>query len=188
MAIYTKNGDDGSTERGDGKRIRKSDVRVGAVGAIEEVAAHVGACLQVTDSPANTEIRKALEPTQSELLAIGAMLSGGGGRGDADVSLPESFVQRMEQQIDQACSKLPELTHFILPRGCELACRLHITRTVSRRAERNIVEMEDAGHTVAPIILPYLNRLSDLLFALSREANFNTGVAETLWNPRKTDK
>ncbi len=93
----------------------------------------------------------------------------------------------MERQIDAAWAKLPELEHFILPEGCELACRLHVARTVCHRAERAVVAWADsgAGREVPPEILRYLNRLSDLLFALARLANRKAGMGEETWSGPK---
>jgi cob(I)alamin adenosyltransferase len=184
MAIYTRSGDEGFTERPGAQRVRKSDPWVGAVGAVDELNAHIGVCLQSAGAKEQAPVREALTPLQSELLVVGALLGAAGTDQDPGVSLEDSAVQRMEQQIDDICSKLPPLRHFVLPGGCELACRLHLARTVSQRAERAIVAAADTGCPVPPIILRYLNRLTDLLFALGRLGNSNAGEQESVWNPQ----
>ena len=120
-----------------------------------------------------------------ELLCIGAHLAASGTKTKADVQLGASAVERMEKQIDEATASLPALEHFILPGGCELACLLHVARTVCRRAERCVVAASDAGLAVPAEALRYLNRLSDLLFVLARLANHLAGLDETIWPTRK---
>ena len=101
-------------------------------------------------------------------------------------ALADSAVDRMAGQIDAATAKLGELEHFILPAGCELTCRLHVARTVCRRAERAVVAFAAAGGPVSAVVLRYLNRLGDLLFTLARLANHNAGVAEAPWPPKES--
>ncbi|MCK4623993.1 MAG: ATP:cob(I)alamin adenosyltransferase, partial [Phycisphaerae bacterium] len=98
----------------------------------------------------------------------------------------DDAVARMEKCIDAICGELSELKDFILPGGCELACRLHLARTIARRTERAVVAAlnpTDDGQCSAPVVLRYLNRLSDLLFALARLANHNAGEAESTPKP-----
>ena len=181
MKVHTKAGDEGFTFRPGKQRVRKIDICVEAVGDIDELNAHLGLCLQGTRGAEAAEVREALEPVQRELLTIGALLAAAGTDSRPNVALDESTVQGMEQQIDRLTTRLPELTHFILPGGCELACRLHVARTVCRRAERRVVALADAQTPVPPIIVRYLNRLSDLLFMVARLANHIAGVSDAGW-------
>jgi len=178
MAIYTGKGDDGSTRRLGGGRVRKDDPSIEAVGAIDELNAHLGLCLACGGS-GQAGLSRAIEPVQSELFAIGSALSVGTGQ-PAGEFIGESAVRRLESQIDATASALPELKGFVLPGGCELACRLHVARAVCRRAERAVAAL--AGGGFLPVILPYLNRLGDLLFVLARQANRDAGLGDL---PRK---
>jgi cob(I)alamin adenosyltransferase len=178
MALYTKTGDGGETDRGDAQRVRKSDRRIVALGEVDELNAHVGLCLQGCSAAGDGEIAGMLRPIQGELMALASALAGRAGGAEG---LDESAPARMEGQIDSAWELLPPLEHFVLPYGCELACRLHLARTVCRRAERAIVAHADAGGALPPTMLRYLNRLSDLLFALARLANHHAGVEEQTW-------
>ena len=184
MPIYTRTGDEGFTIRPGGRRVRKSDPCVAAVGAVDELNSHIGLCLQASAAAEQAPVREALEPLPAELLLVGAALAAAGTDQRTGVSVDEAAVRRMEGQIDEIWAKLPALSHFILPVGCELACRLHVARTVCRRAERAAVAAEDSGCRLAEIVLGYLNRLSDLLFALSRLANAGAGVEERVWKPQ----
>jgi len=182
MSIYTKVGDQGDTVRPGGVKARKSDVMIVALGVLDELNSHVGSCLAASRADARLlEISEAISPVQGELLSAGAVLAAQGTGSDPHVHADGAAVARMEKQIDRLWASLPELTHFILPGGCDLACRLHLARTVCRRAERTVVKVVDAGTAVPLSILQYLNRLSDLLFALARWANHQTGTAETPW-------
>jgi len=181
MAIYTRTGDDGYTKRPGDLRIRKSDPRVEATGAIDELIAGLGWCGRAARGRRHAEIRRALGPLQSELFVVGALLAAAGTGLDPDVELPDQAVARMEGQIDAAWPSLPELTHFILPGGCELACRLHTCRTICRRAERSVAAAAEVETRIPAIIFKYMNRLSDLLFTMARLANHNEAVEERTW-------
>jgi cob(I)alamin adenosyltransferase len=181
MASYTKTGDDGTTGRPGGRRVRKSDPLVEANGTVDELNAHLGLCLAQARGDGVEEVREALAPVQSELLTVGALLAAVGADGPAGVSLDAAVVERMERHIDEAAAALPPLASFILPRGTELGCRLHAARSVCRRAERVVVAAADAGADVPPVVLRYLNRLGDLLFALARRANRAGGAEEEPW-------
>ncbi len=183
MSIYTKSGDEGNTYRPGGEKIRKSDALCEAMGSIDELNSHIGLCIQGADAAKQDYIKDALAPLQCELLTVGAIFASAGTGVNPNVRLYETAVERIEKQIDSICGKLPKLTHFILPDGCELACRLQIARTVCRRAERRVVSSKDAGLDVAGELLTYINRLGDLLFALARLANHETGYEDDLWRP-----
>ena len=183
MTIYTRCGDSGTTNWPNDLNLRKSDARIGAVGALDELNAAVGWCIQGCTDETFPDIRRALAALQPDLFATGAMLVATWTQTETASELSDAAVARMEHQIDASWSGLAELKQFVLPGGCELACRLHIARTVCRRAERAIVTASDAGHQVPAAILKYLNRLSDLLFTLARKANHDAGTTQTLWGP-----
>ena len=181
MKIYTKTGDDGSTSLLGGARVRKSDARIECCGAVDELNAAIGWASAV----ATAEQVDVLRQIQSELFIIGAHLSATQGR-DAPATLPaleESAVARLEMQIDTATERLPALRNFILPGGSEPAARLHMARTVCRRAERRIVAFAE-DRPVGPSILTYLNRLADWLFMQARLANHLAKVDDVPWTPR----
>jgi len=184
MKLYTRAGDDGFTTRLGGKRVHKSDITIEALGTVDELNAHLGLCVQSAEAAKQDEIRDALAPLQNELLVIGTLLATGEVNSVPSATLDDSAVRRMERQIDAICAKLPELKQFILQGGCELSCRLHVARTVCRRAERTVVAASEAGTKIPALGLCYLNRLSDLLFTLARLANHNAGAGKTPENRR----
>lgn len=175
MAIYTRNGDDGSSAGADGQRVSKGHPSMRVQGDLDELTAQVGLCLAGAHSPEGRRVAVGLDGVQNELMVIGGMLSGGAGAGE------RLGTDRLEQIIDAAEDELEPSRTFILPGGCELACRLHIARTVCRRAERGAAGWADAGGTIASEVLAYINRLGDVLFALARLANRDAGTAETPW-------
>jgi len=184
MKLYTKAGDDGFTRRGDGRRLSKNDPLMQAVGAIDELDAHIGLCRQGAKKYEQEEIVEALATIQTELYSVGSLLVGDkktqqDARSRRTSGELSRAVGRMERDIDAACRKLPQLTYFVSPGGCEPACRLHVARTVCRRAERSFVAAAECTE-VPPAVLQYLNRLSDLLFVLARLANQIAGQEETL--------
>lgn len=181
MTIYTKTGDEGFTRRATEQRVRKNDPVIEASGAIDELNSLLGWCLRAAGDVKAGAICEALEPVQHELLAAGALLAAAGAPTKPPVAISMDAIARMERQIDAAWAQMPELTQFILPGGCELACRLHLARTVCRRAERRLAAAIAAETRTPPIIMKYLNRLSDLLFALARLANHQAGQAEKVW-------
>jgi cob(I)alamin adenosyltransferase len=184
MKIYTKAGDDGSTGLIGGQRVRKSDVRIDCVGAVDEVNASLGWCAAATgaDPAAVSAVSSQLRQIQNDLFVIGSHLALADGA-TAGASLPpldESIVARLETEIDGAERDLPPLRNFILPGGTEPAARLHLARTVCRRAERRVVSFA-LDRPVAAVIVTYLNRLSDWLFVQARLANHRAGVADVPW-------
>jgi len=179
MKIYTKAGDDGFTHRADGRRVRKCDALIEAVGAVDELHAHIGLCEQAASGGA---VAEALSAVQEELFAVSALLAQASSGGKPVVALAPAAVERMEAAIDEIWSELGELKHFILPGGCELACRLHVARTVCRRAERAVAAAVERETRIPKIVFVYLNRLSDLLFALARKANQDAGVEDRTWS------
>ena len=176
--IYTRGGDAGETSLGDGSRVSKLDCRIGAFGTVDEVNAHLGIVL-AGDAP--QEVRAVLERVQNELFDVGADLSVPWGVSDR-LRVDRAAIERLEADCDRFNAELPELRSFVLPGGTEAAARLHVARTVCRRAEREVLL---AGEEVElnPLVLVYLNRLSDLLFILARAANTAAGRDEPLWKP-----
>lgn len=181
MKIYTRTGDAGDTGLFGGGRVSKDHHRVTAYGTVDELNAHVGwAVATVKDD----EIRRRLEAVQHDLFAIGANLASvpreDGERHPHVPPLPGSRVPEMEGWIDASDAELAPLTQFILPGGTDGAAALHVARTVCRRAERAVVHLA----TLEPVeeeVVVYLNRLSDLFFALARLENHRAGVADVTW-------
>jgi cob(I)alamin adenosyltransferase len=164
--IYTGGGDKGQTSLGDGSRVSKLDPRVAAIGDVDELNSLVGWA-------------GGLDRIQNELFDVGADLSVPFAEGDGRLRITEEAVGRLEREIDDANTSLPELKSFVLPGGSERAARLFLARAVCRRAERAALAVPDTN----PLASVYLNRLSDLLFVLGRAANAEAGVDELLWRP-----
>ena len=181
MGLYTKTGDQGETGLFDGSRVPKDHLRVEAYGAVDETNALLGwASIAVED----TDLQEHLRQIQGDLFVVGADLATPG-RGPQRNSIPtveESLVSRLEDWIDEAENAVPALKTFILPSGCEAGCRLHVSRTACRRAERLTVRL-CATEEIGTQVIPYLNRLSDLLFAWARLVNAQAGVTEHPWKP-----
>jgi cob(I)alamin adenosyltransferase len=176
--IYTRGGDAGETSLGDGSRVSKLDSRIAAYGAVDEVNAALGAVL-AGECPG--ELRAVLARVQNELFDLGADLSVPLAR-DERLRVTQDQVDGLERDCDRFNADLPELRSFVLPGGSAAAAGLHVARTVCRRAEREALAAA-AEHDVSPRALVYLNRLSDLLFILSRAANAADGHEEPLWRP-----
>ena len=186
MKIYTKTGDDGSTGLLGGSRVRKSDTRIDCYGIIDELNACIGwAGVAAANAAAAAPggIAEPLRAVQGDLFVIGSHLAvpDGAAPPAALPVLDESLISRLEMQIDAAEAQLPPLRNFVLPGGCELAARLHIARTICRRAERRLVGFA-LDRPISPVILTYLNRLSDWLFVHARLANHQAGVADIPWS------
>ena len=176
--IYTRGGDEGETSLGDGSRVSKLDCRIGAFGTVDELNAALGVVLA---GEVPEPMRAPLDRVQNELFDVGADLSVPWGVTDR-LRVEQGMVDRLEADCDAFNAELPELRSFVLPGGTEAAARLHVARTVCRRAEREVLlgaqEVE-----LNPLVLRYLNRLSDLLFILARAANAAAGRDEPLWRP-----
>jgi cob(I)alamin adenosyltransferase len=176
--IYTRLGDAGETHLGDMSRVPKTHARIEAYGDVDELNAQLGVTLNVETLPA--QYAEWLRHVQNDLFDVGA-----------DLSVPESEETRerlrvrpeqttwLEERCDEVNADLPKLRSFLLPGGTPAAAQLHVCRTVCRRAERRALLVEDAN----PEVVRYLNRLSDLLFILSRGANAAAGGGEPLWEP-----
>jgi cob(I)alamin adenosyltransferase len=179
--IYTRGGDTGETSLGDGSRVSKLDGRIEAFGAVDELNAALGLVL-AGDLP--DELRGVIARVQNELFDVGADLSVPAGV-DGRLRVEQSMVDRLEQDCDRFNAELPELRSFVLPGGTEAAARLHVARTLCRRAERDVLRAA-AKHDLGPLVAVYLNRLSDLLFVLARAENALAGQDEPLWKPGGT--
>ena len=179
MKIYTKTGDAGETSLFDNSRVSKADTWVDAYGEVEELNAARGAARA---AGLGDELASAIETIQKELFAVGARLADPSKRIAERVTkaaVQESDVTRLEQTIDRLENELEPLRRFILPGGSLPGALLHMSRTICRRAERRVVGLGPGA--VEPIVIVYLNRLSDLLFVMARAANHRAGVAETEW-------
>ena len=176
--IYTRGGDAGETSLGDGSRVEKLDCRIGAFGAVDELNAAIGVVLA---GDLAAELRTPLERVQNELFDVGADLAVPWGVSDR-LRVSQESIDELERLCDHFNADLPELRSFVLPGGTEAAARLHVARTLCRRAERDaILASKELG--INPLVLAYLNRLSDLLFILARSANAAAGRDEPLWRP-----
>jgi cob(I)alamin adenosyltransferase len=178
VKIYTKTGDRGETSLFDGTRVPKTDPRVAAYGDVDELQAVIGLAASCA---LDDELRAVVVALQRDLFALGARLADPAHKIAPRVSkivIDEASVTRLEQWIDTLEGALPPLRHFVLSGGSPAGATLHLARTVCRRAERAVLSLGDA---VEPIVLVYLNRLSDLLFVMARAANHRAGVPETEW-------
>ncbi len=181
MKIYTRSGDEGETGLSGGGRVPKSHIRVEAYGAVDELNAALGVAVAAV---ADEEIQANLESVQQDLFNLGSSLATPGAEDGsakaATLPLPLSRIQEMEGWLDPARDEPPPLRSFIIPGGAEGAAALHLARTVCRRAERAVVRLAGEEPT-DPEVVRYLNRLSDLLFALARLENHRAGVSDVLW-------
>jgi len=176
--IYTRAGDAGETSLGDGSRVSKLDCRIGAFGSVDQLNSALGVVLagEVPD-----DLREPLGRIQNELFDVGADLSVPWGVSDR-LRVDQASIDRLEELCDRFNADLPELRSFVLPGGSETAARLHVARTLCRTAEREAL-LASQEVELNPLVLAYLNRLSDLLFILARTANAREGVDEPLWRP-----
>ena len=177
--IYTKIGDKGSTQLGDGKMVNKDSLRVDAYGSVDEANATIGLSILRT----NIKIKKILKIVQNDLFDLGADLCIPDKKDTQKLKITKDRVDYIEEKIDNFNKELSSLNSFILPGGSESSTYLHIARTVTRRAERKIVALSKK-EKINPITIIYLNRLSDLLFVLARYTN-NKGKKDILWKPGK---
>ena len=180
MKIYTRTGDQGQTGLIDGSRVGKDTLRVQCYGEVDELNACLGLVRSQGGEAGGDTL---LAQVQRDLFALGAQLADPqarvGGRKPKAAVTP-AHVKRLEDAIDAAQQSLPPLKAFVLPGGSPAGSLLHFSRTVCRRAERSVVALA-RREDVDPVVLAYLNRLSDLLFVLARDANRKAGVAEDTW-------
>ena len=181
--IYTRGGDQGETSLSDGTRVKKSALRIEAIGTVDEANAVIGMARLQTGSHAQAGPDNMLARIQNDLFDLGADLSTpeGGGGAKGPLRILAGQVERLEHEIDAMNAELQPLDSFVLPGGTELAAVLHLARTIVRRAERLAVALA-AQETINPEAIKYLNRLSDHLFVLARVSNDN-GLSDVLWRP-----
>lgn len=174
--IYTRGGDKGKTSLGDGKRVSKSDLRVAAIGAIDEANSVIGICRLVVAK----ELDVILNRIQNDLFDVGADLCMPD-LAESALRIAPQQVEWLETQIDNLNKALAPLNSFVLPGGSPSAAYLHMARTIVRRAERDIVALNE-NFPLNLNIIKYINRLSDLLFVMARTENQN-GLDDILWVP-----
>jgi cob(I)alamin adenosyltransferase len=181
--IYTKTGDLGKTSLIGGTKVLKSSLRIESYGTVDELNSHIGLCNDLLKNQACNEVLKEI---QDRLFTIGSSLAC-----DPDKEplmkipdLTEDDVLYLEKHIDSMMEILPPMKFFILPGGHTTVSSLHVARCVCRRAERLCVHLSDENIFVEPLVIKYLNRLSDHLFVLSRYAAHLLGVQEVPWIPR----
>ena len=168
MKIYTKTGDKGKTSLCDGEKVSKSSLRVAAYGDIDELSSTIGFAISVVRS---RKMKNVLREIQHDLFAMASHVATH--KSDVHDALPKfgpAKVKELESVIDKFSLKLPKLNRFLLPGGTKAASTIHLARTCCRRAERTCVNLSEHQHLYENV-LPYLNRLSDLLFVLARAAN-----------------
>lgn len=179
MSLYTKTGDDGTTALFGGKRVPKNDPLVSCYGTVDETNCHIGLVASVLP---DGEEKTFLHAVQGDLLTIGGVLAGA----KIDLAPVEPRIPQMEQRMDGIWHNLPPLHGFILPTGTQQSSFAHIARSVCRRAERKLVKLKnksaegvDTGSLL--LMIRYVNRLSDYLFALARKLNHDAGIGDIAW-------
>jgi cob(I)alamin adenosyltransferase len=177
--IATRTGDDGTTGLGDGRRVRKDDARIDAIGEVDELNSHIGLllCESLPD-----DVRAALTAIQHDLFDLGGELSVPG-----HTMIADAHLRRLDGWLADYNATLPPLKEFILPAGSRSASQAHVCRTVCRRAERAIVAL-GAMEGVSTALRGYVNRLSDLLFVLARVLNRVNGGSDVLWQHDRAAK
>lgn len=182
--IYTRTGDDGMTQLGDGSSLPKHHARVASYGTSDELSSVLGlAIMEMGADEASAPQVKWLQTIQNDLFDVGSDLCVPGEAGEK-LRITANYVTRVEGWIDEVNGSLEPLNSFILPGGTKAAAWLHLARTICRRAERSVSELmaaEEQGR-VNPVVLQYLNRLSDLFFVMARAAN-DGGKSDVLWVP-----
>ena len=184
MKLYTRSGDDGSSGLFGGDRVSKAHLRLMAYGTLDELNSIFG-LLRLHASPGCAPVAT-LQQVQEDLFVLGAILATPASRQDlldARMTRPTWAVTDMEADIDRLTAQAPPLTSFVLPGGSPGSAYAHLARTVCRRAEREVVALS-AAEEVNPVVVTYLNRLSDWCFALARAENAAAGVPDLGWQPR----
>ena len=181
MKIYTKTGDAGYTSLFGGERVSKSHYRIDAYGTVDELNAYIGL---LRDQEVNHPVQTILIQVQNKLFTIGAILATEPGNTKVKVpKLDEQDILDLETEIDKMDRELPPIRNFVLPGGHVSVSFGHLARTVCRRAERLVIAL-DAQENVDPLVVKYLNRLSDYLFMLCRKMAVDLGIAEIPWKPQ----
>lgn len=181
MKIYTKKGDSGETSLLGGARVKKYDLRIEAYGTVDELNSYMG----LVGDFANPEHKVLIKSIQDNLFTLGSHLALEPGK--TNIKLPQidnTDIEALENAIDDMDAVLPPLKNFVLPGGHVSVSHAHVARCVCRRAERRCVELADQSE-IDPVMVKYLNRLSDYLFTLSRHFSMEYGAEEIPWTPRK---
>lgn len=181
MKIYTKTGDKGQTSLIGGTRVSKADLRIDTYGTVDELNCYIGL---VRDLNTDEARRALLKEVQDRLFTIGSNLAAEPEQQKKVIpDLTNEDIGLLEQAMDEMDAALPPLRHFVLPGGHSSVSFCHVARTVCRRAERLVIALAEQTE-VHPMIVPYLNRLSDYLFVLSRKIAHELGIEEVKWLPR----
>jgi cob(I)alamin adenosyltransferase len=181
MKIYTKTGDKGETSLIGGVRVPKYHLRIESYGTIDELNSYIGL---IREFSINSDYKKVLKDIQIRLFVIGSNLASDPDKSRMKIpELKEADVIELEREMDFMNEQLPELRHFILPGGGKDASFCHIARCICRRAERLVVQLANES-TVEPLVVMYLNRLSDYLFVLGRKLSVDSKNDENKWIPR----
>ncbi|MES2855501.1 MAG: cob(I)yrinic acid a,c-diamide adenosyltransferase [Bdellovibrionota bacterium] len=190
--IYTRTGDKGKTSLIGGTRVSKSDSRLNAYGTVDELNSFLGALSaelerELKSGATLSTLQNELREIQSDLFNVGSRLA----CEDLELlkklpTVEATHIEHFEKRMDEMSAKLTPLKNFILPGGTPAAAAAHIARTVCRRAERDCVALQEAGETIEPEVIRYVNRLSDYLFVLARYICATAGRPEVLWAPRKS--
>ena len=191
MKIYTKTGDDGTTGLFGGTRVPKHHIRIESYGTLDELNSWIGL---IRDQPIEESSKKILIKIQEKLFTVGALLAIDPKKeklksGKDRLNIPKieaEDINLLEKEIDLMEQQLPPMTHFILPGGHTTVSYCHIARTICRRAERLVSQLNDF-EPVDPILLSYINRLSDFLFVLARKLSYDVQAEEIRWIPEKRD-
>jgi cob(I)alamin adenosyltransferase len=194
MKIYTKTGDRGETGLVGGRRISKGDPRIIAYGSVDELNSGIGMTISLLSSRNGhlfSDVIDILTDTQRDLFVIGSDLADPGYQEENQYQqntqrAQKNMVEKLEESIDRFETELDPITFFILPGGSTEAAQMHLTRTVARRIETQVTLLAK-NQKINPIILAYLNRLSDLLFVTARLVNKRMGVKDIPWRIRSIE-
>lgn len=182
MKVYTKTGDDGTTGLFGGARVPKHHIRIESYGTVDELNSYIGLVRHRNIDPKSEAI---LGEVQDRLFTIGSILASDPSKSNLVVpDLHESDIELLEKEIDRMNETLPEMRSFVLPGGNDTVSFCHIARCVCRRAERLTVLLNET-EKISPLVIKYLNRLSDYLFVLSRKITQDDKLDEIPWKPRK---
>lgn len=181
MKIYTKTGDQGTTALFGGKRVSKADLRIETYGTVDELNSWIGL---IRDQPVNEKRKSFLIEIQDRLFTIGSILATEPGNTKVKIpALAEDDILALEKEIDNMDGELPPMRFFVLPGGHSSVSFCHVARTVCRRSERLTISLH-SNEEVNPLVIKYLNRLSDYLFVLARKMAAELNIEETPWKPK----
>ncbi|MGH2552743.1 MAG: cob(I)yrinic acid a,c-diamide adenosyltransferase [Chitinophagaceae bacterium] len=181
--IYTKTGDKGTTSLIGGTKVSKSHIRIETYGTVDELNSWIGL---VTDQLSHKHSKKILKEIQDRLFTIGSSLACDPDK-ETKMKIPdlnEVDIELLEKEIDRMNKKMPAMKSFILPGGHMAVSAIHVARCVCRRTERLCVTLQDQNSFVDPLVIKYLNRLSDYLFVLARFTGYRLKIKEIPWKPR----